>query len=189
MSWIYGKAKPVGKTPEEVLKNRATDLHQKHSSAIQSILGSPDNPTLDIKVLNDMNVPASTGGTTVNLSIKYFMQNADDGAIIHEFTHAIHRCPRYDSETAWIIEGIADYVRDTLGFQSGTSYPHFERGKAITGYQTTAHFLFWLEKKRPNAVTMLSIRLINNTYSKNSFQDIFGFTLDQLITEYENFYS
>ena len=176
-------------SPEDKLKQRAVDLYREHSPRIQSILGSPDIPNIEVKVSNELQVPASTSGTTVTLSSQYFSEQADDGAIIHEFTHAIHRCPRYDGETSWLIEGMADYVRDTLGFQSGTSYPHFEKGKALSGYQTTAHFLFWLEKKKPDAVTLLSKQLINNTYSKNSFQDLFNVSLDQLVIEYENIYS
>jgi predicted aldo/keto reductase-like oxidoreductase len=83
---------------------------------------------------------------------------------------------------------MADYVRDALGFQNGASYAHFETGKALSGYQTTAHFLLWLDKKNPNAVTLISKRLINNTHSKNSFQEIFNESLDQLVMEYESSY-
>ena len=185
MAWYI----PQNQTPEFKLQSRATDLYRRYSHSIQTIIGSPDTPNIEVKVVNGIQVPASTSGTVVTLSNEYFSQHADDGAIIHEFTHAIHRCPRYDGETSWIIEGIADYVRDVLGFQSGTSYPHFEKGKALSGYQTTAHFLFWLEKRNPNAVTYLSIRLIGNTYSRNSFQELFNVPLDQLVTEYENMYS
>ena len=63
--------------------------------------------------------------------------------------------------------------------------PIFEKGKALTGYQTTAHFLFWLEKRRAGSVTILSKHLIDSTYSKNSFYEIFGISLDQLCMEYE----
>jgi hypothetical protein len=177
---------PSDQTPEYKLWSRAVGLYKEYSPRIQSILDSPDVPNIEVKVSNEIQVPASTSGTTVTLSNQYFSQQTDDGAIIHEFTHAIHRCPRYDGETSWLIEGIADYVRDTLGFQSATSYPHFEKGKALSGYQTTAHLLFWLEKKNPGAVTLLSKRLIGNTYTRNSFQDLFNVPLDQLVTEYEN---
>jgi hypothetical protein len=108
------------------------DLYRRYSSRIQSILGSPNVPNIEVKISNGTPV-AATGGTTVILNNQYFSEHKDDeGAIIHEFAHAIHRCPRYDGETSWLIEGMADYIRDNLGFQNGASYAHFEKGKALS---------------------------------------------------------
>jgi len=172
-------------SPEEKLSIHALSLYKKYASTIQSILGSPDIPNIEIRVSNELQVPASTSGTTVALNFQYFDEHKDDGAMIHEFVHAVHRCPRYDSDTAWLIEGIADYIRDVLNFQNTASYPHFEKDKALLGYQTTAHFLFWLEKKNPGSITLLSKHLINNTYSKNVFYDVFSIALDGLVSDYE----
>jgi hypothetical protein len=175
--------------PEEKIKQRAINLFKKYSPRIQVILGSPDIPDIEFIVSKDLNAPAATTGTTITLNFQYFSEHDDDGAIIHEMAHAIHRCPRYDNETSWLIEGIADYVRDVLGFQTSSSFSHFVKGQALAGYQTTAHFLFWLEEKRSEAVTTLSKYLMDNTYSQDIFPVIFKLTLDDLIMEYESFQS
>ena len=44
-----------------------------------------------------------------------------------------------------MIEGIADYVRDKLGYTTAWSSP--TKGDPKGGYQATAHFLLFLEGK------------------------------------------
>ena len=54
-------------------------------------------------------------------------------------------------EETWLIEGLADYVRDVLGYASTSgevpSFPHYDANGIFKGYQTTAHFLLWVREK------------------------------------------
>jgi len=172
--------------------------------------------------------PASTAGKTVYLNLDWFDKivqqygsgdkgdrDKDDGGIVHEIDHAITWAPTY---IVWIIEGLADYVRDVLGYERGPigsipgSKPYFEMGKAKAGYQTTAHFLLWLEEKyaydggrgffgwitrilrrlfrwRKKNVRRLYDDLVNDSYTEGSFRNIYGKTLDELVNDYENEFS
>ena len=48
----------------------------------------------------------------------------------------------------WIIEGLADYVRHTLGYPSKSSeLPKYDAKRLFKGYQYTAHFFLWLREK------------------------------------------
>ncbi len=138
--------------------------------------------------------PAATDGKTVHLNLDHFDKiaevyggrEADDGAIVHEIDHAVLGAPRYDQSTAWLIEGVADYVRDKLGFQRESkgafqgSYPHFEED-VQTSYQATAHFLMHLEKIRSTVVKDLVHALLDETYSEKTFEKLFGKPLTELV--------
>ncbi len=168
------------------IRKQALNLYRRYAPRIKTILGAIDIPKVQVKVSKKLTkVSAATSGTLVTLSYQHFSEKDDDGALIHEYVHVIQRCPRYDDETSWLIEGIADYIRDILNFQTKWSYPHYEKDKALAGYQTTAHFLLWLEKKTSDGITTLSKSLIENTYSKDSFNEIFNASLEQLVSEYE----
>ncbi len=84
------------------------------------------------------------------------------------------RAPTYDETTIWLIEGLADYVRDELGHDAPWTKPHFEPGKATAGYQTTAHFLQHLERKHPGTVKRLAQALMDDTYSPDLFRRCTG---------------
>lgn len=92
----------------------------------------------------DMAVPAYTSGNVITLNPRWFGDHPDDeGAVVHELVHVIMHCPRYDSSNWWLIEGIADYGRDKLGYVTPWSSPH--KGDPKSGYQATAHFLLYVE--------------------------------------------
>ncbi len=133
----------------------------------------------------DMEYPAATVGYEIKLNMDYHSRIEDDGSIIHEMTHALMACPRYDDSNFWLIEGIADYVRDKLGFATEWSYSHYEKGGALKGYMTTAHFLEWMESLRSGTVWDLSQLLALDTYDETYFETWFGKQLDTLVTDYE----
>ena len=167
------------------LKDRANDLYRKEGSEMARMLGVQDIPRMKVVTRQRADFPAATAGTELTLNLQYFKGRKDEGAIVHEFAHVLQRCPRYDEETGWLIEGIADYVRDKLGYSEQWANPHFERGGALKGYQTTAHFLIWLETIRRDGVKELSKRLMKDSYSTESFNEIFGGTLKKLVEDYE----
>ena len=161
--------------------------------------GRNPEQVLNVILTRNRKWPAATEGKTIFLNLDHFdkiaevygSRDADDGAIVHEIDHAILWAPRYDSYTSWLIEGIADFVRDNLGFQrdaKGTflgSKAHFEEGKALGAFQTSAHFLMFLEKLHPEIIRELSKALIDETYDEKIFLKYFGKSLQTLVKIYE----
>jgi hypothetical protein len=95
------------------------------------------------------------------------------------------RAPVYDATTSWLIEGIADWVRDELGHDMPWTFAHFEPGKATSGYQTTAHFLRWLDLGHPGSVRELSKALIRGAYNEDVFTRLTGRSLSECTSRYE----
>jgi len=92
----------------------------------------------------EINFPAATTGNIITINPKWFQDHlGDEGAIIHELVHVVMHCPKMDNSNWWMIEGIADYVRDKLGYITAWSSP--SKGDPKGGYQATAHFLLFLE--------------------------------------------
>lgn len=161
-------------------------LYAAHAPSIASLLGVDRPPPIRIHVARGGAGAAWTSGTDVYLSSRWFAAHPDDvGGCLHEFTHAIMRAPTYDDSTAWLIEGIADYVRDVLGHSASWTFGHYEPGKATAGYQTTAHFLMWLESTAPGAVRSLSSRLANGSYTETTFLQVTGRSLAASVAKYE----
>jgi Peptidase of plants and bacteria len=164
----------------------AEELYATYGRQIADLIGVDEAPPIRVTVASTGAGAAWTNGTEVTLSARWFAQHPDDvGGCLHEFTHAIMRAPVYDGTTQWLIEGIADWVRDELGHDMPWTYAHFEPGAAAAGYQTTAHFLRWLETRTPGAVKALSAHLIAGTYDPEVFQPIAGRTLEQCVSDYE----
>ena len=162
------------------------ELYASYAPSIGELLGVDRPPAIRIHVAREGAGAAWTSGTDVYLSSRWFTAHPDDvGGCIHEFAHAIMRAPTYDDSTAWLIEGIADYARDVLGHSASWTFAHHEPGKATAGYQTTAHFLIWLESATPGAVRALSRRLADGTYSPTAFVEVTGRSLDACVARYE----
>ncbi len=183
-SYLHEKRKDGQKELNVSLIDKARQLYQQYAPKIQSILGADDIPEIEVEISNKVAI-AGTAGTKLILNGEYFKTQDDDGAIIHEFAHIIHRAPTYDSITYWLIEGMADYVRHALGFDSNTSYPKYEKGKALAGYQNSAHFLLWLDRMNPNGLRVLSKHIMKDTYKSEVFKDIYGKSLPEISTMYE----
>ncbi len=113
---------------------------------INDLLGLDYSGPVIFNINDGMGIPAATSGDTVTLNSKWFQEHPnDDGAIVHELVHVVMHCPRMDSSNWWIIEGIADYVRDKLGYRTPWSYP--QKADPESGYQATAHFLLFVERR------------------------------------------
>jgi hypothetical protein len=97
----------------------------------------------------------------------------------------VMRVPAYEPSVGWLTEGIADYVRDVLGFESAHTFATFRHGGAMRGYQSTAHFLMWLGRRRPGAVEDVSRRLSAGSYDVDVFRDLTGTPLYELVDTYE----
>jgi hypothetical protein len=163
------------------------ELYAGHGPTIGDLIGAPEAPPITVVVHRGGFVAAWTSGTEVHLNAAWFRAHPDDiGGCVHEFTHAIMRAPVMDEGNGWLIEGIADWVRDELGFDAEWTKAHFERGHALSGYQTTAHFLRWLRKPWPSVVRDLSRRLSDGTYTADDFVTLTGTSLDELVQGYES---
>lgn len=126
----------------------------------------------------------TTSGSNIVLSSAWFTQHPDDmGAIIHEMTHTVQAYPSYFP--SWLIEGIADYIRYWMGYQSNTSYAHCVAGKNYTsGYWCSAAFLQYLEKTYDkDIVTKLDAVLREGNYNDSLFTTYTGKDLPTLWNE------
>jgi len=165
----------------------AEELYEEYAARIAEFIGADDVPKIQILVTTSGGGGAAwTSGTDVTLSAPWFSAHPDDsGGVLHEFTHAIMRAPIYDDRTRWLIEGIADWIRDELGHDMPWTFAYFEPGAATSGYQTTAHFLRWLEARTPGTVRALSSELISGTYGPEAFETITGASVGACVSRYE----
>ena len=149
-------------------------------------------------------VPAYTSADTIHVNSDYLTRIPDDyrAMIIHELTH-VNQNYKYSPGDAWLVEGIADYVRHkyyekdiepklhlngngTLqGFELDRDKGKFAGEGYREGYTVTSAFLFWLEvQKDKNIVSSLNKALRLGRYSDAIFQDECGAPLDTLWREF-----
>jgi hypothetical protein len=138
----------MGRRDRDRIRVWAEGLVQEHGEAVARLIAvDPPLPAVTIEVTPD-GPPGVTGGLTITLSERWFLEHPDDiGCVLHELSHAYMRAPDYDTSTIWLIEGLADHVRDVLGFDTH-NVRATEPGKATAGYQTTADSS-WLEERHP----------------------------------------
>ena len=173
-------------TRSSTLRSWAEGLYERYAADIAALMGAEEVPTITIHVERLGPGAAWTNGTDVFLSKPWFTQHPDDiGGVLHEFTHAIMRAPTYDETTIWLIEGLADYVRDEAGHDAPWTQAHYEPGKAMAGYQTTAHFLRYLERTHPGTIKRLAQALMADTYAPDLFRQCTGKPLAVCVSDYE----
>jgi hypothetical protein len=170
------------------LRQWALELISRHGADVARIVGlDPPLPEVEIDVVPEGGGAAWTNGLRITLNAWWFVQHPDDaGCVLHELAHAYMRAPTYDEQTGWLLEGIADHVRDVLGFDAPWTFAHFQPGAATAGYQTTADFLAWLESRSAGCVHALSKELMAGVYDAGAFERATGTDLAALVREYEN---
>ena len=168
------------------LQEWAGELYERHAPRIAELVGVDAIPSISIHVARRGSGAAWTSGTRVYLAAPWFAEHPDDvGGCLHEFTHAIMQAPVYDRSTGWLVEGIADWVRDVMGFDAPWTFARREPTGALGGYQSTAHFLLWLEGRQPGIVRDLSRHLIRGTYDPIVFERLTGRSLADLVSTYD----
>ena len=175
----------IERTPSE-LRRWAESVIAEHAVAVARAIGLSDPPT-DVRVEIDRPGPGPgwTTDATIHLGERWFAEHPDDvGCVLHELAHAYMRAPD-QPDAPWLIEGIADYVRDVLRHDASWTMAHHRQGSATAGYQTTAHFLLWLEAREPGSVAELSRRLSAGTYDEETFVEITERPLSVLVATYE----
>jgi hypothetical protein len=177
----------VGRRERARLRAWAEELIARHDADVARIVGiDPPFPVVEVDVVPGGGGAAWTNGLRITMNERWFAEHPDDaGCILHELAHAYMRAPVYDGNTGWLLEGIADHVRDVLGFDAAWTFAHFQPGGATAGYQTTADFLTWLEHRTPGCVHSLSRELMAGTYDTGAFDRASGTSLESLVAAYE----
>lgn len=129
-------------------------------------------------------------GYTV-VGTRYMRSHPQDiDVVTHEAMHLVQAYPPQESnKPSWLVEGIADYVRATMGVnnaQANWSMPPYDGTQSYTNsYRITARFLVWLDTKvKPGIVKQLDAALRAGTYRDSTWTDLTGKSVDALWAEY-----
>ncbi|MFT4204842.1 MAG: basic secretory protein-like protein [Chitinophagaceae bacterium] len=131
---------------------------------------------------------AATGNGLIRVNPEWMKKNPEDlDVVTHEAMHVVQGYQRY--EPIWITEGIADYVRATLGINNEASkwkLPDYNSSQNYTdSYRITARFFIWLEsKKEKGIIKKLDNAMRTNTYTDDFWKNETGKTVDELWEEY-----
>lgn len=144
----------MGLRRRAALRAWGRDVVRVHTPAVADLMGlRAPLPRVHVHVVRRDDVAAFCVRNHVALSEPWFTEHPDDaGAVVHELSHALLALTRIPEGTSWLLEGVADLARNHVGLEASWSAPHHEPGAATAGYQTTAHFLAWLEGEVPGSV-------------------------------------
>lgn len=130
---------------------------------------------------------AATSGTYVHYNPAWFDKHPGDiDVVTHEVMHIIQS---YRGGEGWITEGIADYVRATMGVDNkgaGWSLPSFKPEQSYkNAYRVTARFFIWLEKNAKSGIIVkLDSAMRSKTYTDEFWKAETGKTVDELWADY-----
>lgn len=133
-------------------------------------------------------VAYASGGKVV-YNPQWFVDHPNDiDVVTHEVMHLV-QAYSFSGQPGWLVEGIADYVRQVYGVDNpgaGWALPNYNASQKVTdSYRVTARFLLWLERHgHAGVVKSLDARLRAGTYSANTWQTLTGKTVDQLWASY-----
>ncbi len=138
---------------------------------------------------------SSGTGATIHLSSRHLQDVANaHGSVLNElqnifYYHATNMYQYDDGDgvaTAWLVQGVANYVRHSAGYLSDSERQHggsYDAGGNITGF-----FLVWLEQQYPDFVYELNQSMTPYdpyVWSPQAFADITGRPVDQLWATYQ----
>lgn len=132
---------------------------------------------------------AAAGGGVIRFNPEWFKKNPRDIDIVtHETMHLVQSYP-HNAGPGWITEGIADYVRHTMGIDNAGanwSLPEYRPTHKYTdAYRITARFFLWIEKnKKKGIMKNLDAQMRNKTYSDTFWVKMTGKNIDELWKEY-----
>jgi len=133
---------------------------------------------------------AAAGGGIVRFNPEWFKKNPGDVDVVtHEVMHLVQNYPN-GAGPGWITEGIADYVRFTLGVDNeGANWTltEFDQKQSYkNAYRITARFFYWIEKNvKKGSVKKLDNAMRTKTYTESFWKDNIGKDLDELWADYE----
>lgn len=132
---------------------------------------------------------AATAGEIVRFCPGWMKSNPGDiDVVTHEVMHIIQAYPN-GAGPGWVTEGIADYVRYSMGVDNAGSHwalPDFsEKQHYQNAYRVTARFLAWIEKhKKKGFVQKLDAAMRSKTYTAQFWNEQAGAGVDELWKEY-----
>ncbi|KAH7709945.1 hypothetical protein AAVH_22776 [Aphelenchoides avenae] len=135
-------------------------------------------------------VAASGFRSLVSLNPTYFASHPNDIDIItHE---CMHLAQAYNWTSGiipgWATEGIADYVRYTMGVDNGSagwSLPEFKETQKLTdSYQVAARFFLWIEKNVKPGFVKAFDKALRSGSGAGFFKRVTGKTEDELWEQY-----
>lgn len=132
---------------------------------------------------------AAAGGGVVRFNPSWFKKNPGDiDVVTHEVMHLVQSYPN-ESGPGWITEGIADYVRFTLGIDNeGANWklPEYnEKQSYEDAYRVTARFFYWIEKHvKKGIIKKLDVAMRNKRYTSSFWEENTGMSVDELWVKY-----
>jgi len=133
-------------------------------------------------------VAAASGGV-VRFNPEWFKKNPGDVDVVtHEVMHLVQVYPR-GAGPGWITEGIADYVRFTLGVDNeGANWklPDFDEKQSYeNAYRVTARFFYWIEKNvKKGTIKKLDNAMRTKAYADTFWKENTGKSVDELWSDY-----
>ena len=134
---------------------------------------------------------AATDDGIVRYNSEWFVKHPGDiDVVTHEVMHIVQAYPD-GAGPGWLTEGIADYVRYTLGIDNkGASWslPEYKASQNYTdAYRVTAKFLVWIEEHYDKGfVKQMDATLRSNTYKPALWKRFTGKNPDALWKEYSS---
>lgn len=132
---------------------------------------------------------AGTANGIVSFSAKWMASNPGDVDVVtHEVMHIAQAYPE-GAGPGWITEGIADYVRYSMGVDNvggNWTLPDFSQEQHYQdAYSVTARFLAWVEKhKKKGLVQQLNAAMRTKMYTDAFWKMQTGHTVDELWKAY-----
>jgi hypothetical protein len=132
---------------------------------------------------------AATGNDETHFNPQWFHKHPGDiDVVTHEVMHIVQNYPD-GAGPGWITEGIADYVRYTLGVDNegaGWHLPNYSPKQHYdNAYRVTAHFFVWLEQNgHAGIVKALDSAMRSKTYTDQTWNQLTGKSVDELWTLY-----
>lgn len=132
---------------------------------------------------------AAAASGIVRFNPAWFKKNPGDVDVVtHEVMHLVQSYPN-GAGPGWITEGIADYVRFTLGVDNeGANWklPEFsEKQSYENAYRITARFFYWVERNvKKGTIKKLDKAMRENVYAETFWEKTTGKSLQSLWEEY-----
>ena len=132
---------------------------------------------------------AATSGNIIRYNPQWMLRVPTDiDVVTHEVMHIVQGYG-YNAGPVWLTEGIADYVRYKFGVDNAGAkwtLPDYKTGQKYTNsYRITARFFIWVQNKyKADLVKKIDDQLRRHVYSENSWKDLTGKTLDELLSSY-----
>jgi hypothetical protein len=130
---------------------------------------------------------AATADNLTRYNPQWFRKHPEDIDVV---THEVmHIAQSYTGGPGWVTEGIADYVRYTMGVANkaaGWTLPEFSPSQHYdNSYRITARFFVWLTKNvRSSIVKELDKSMRAGTYSDDIWKKLTGKNVDELWAMY-----